>query len=218
MFVNREEAGNLLADKLMNYCNNSDAVIVAIPRGGVPVGSAMSKKLNLPLEIVLSKKIGHPFNKEYAIGAVTLKNRILGDSVLGISKLYIEEETERVRTILKKRYQLYYSTKKPIELKGKTVILVDDGVATGNTLISSIKLIQLQKPSSMIVALPVSSPSALKNIKKLPNILSIICLFAPRDFRAVGQFYDEFNQVNDTEVIKLLKEANDNFQLNYSNS
>jgi len=218
MFTNREEAGNLLAEKLINYCNNKEAVIVTIPRGGVPVGSIMSKKLNLPLEIVLSKKIGHPFNKEYAIGAVTLKNRILSDSILGISKLYIEEETERVRAILKQRYDLYYKTKNPLELKGKIVILVDDGVATGNTLISSIKLIQFQKPSSIIIALPVASLSALKNIKKNSNVTNVICLLAPRDFRAVGQFYEEFNQVSDAEVVKLLKEANDNFQLNYSNS
>ncbi len=218
MFANREEAGNLLAEKLINYCNNTEAVIVAIPRGGVPVGSVMSKKLNLPLEIVLSKKIGHPFNKEYAVGAVTLKNRILSDSNLGISKLYIEEETERVRAILKQQYQLYYGTKKPINLKGKIVILVDDGVATGNTLISSIDLIQLQEPSSIIVALPVASHTALKNIKNMPNVLLTVCLLVPRDFRTVGQFYDEFNQVSDTEVIKLLKEASDNFQLNYSNS
>lgn len=216
MFTNREEAGNLLAKKLISYYNNAEAVIVTIPRGGVPVGSVMAKKLHLPLEIVLSKKIGHPFNKEYAIGAVTLKNRILSDSVLGVSKLYIEEETERVRAILKQRYQLYYNTKKPLELKNKIIILVDDGVATGNTLISSVELIQLQEPSSIIVALPVASPSALKSIKKLPNVLTTICLLAPRDFRAVGQFYEEFNQVSDTEVIKLLKEANDNFKLIYS--
>ena len=216
MFANREEAGNLLAEKLINYSNNTEAVIVTIPRGGVPVGSVMAKKLHLPLEIVLSKKIGHPFNKEYAIGAVTLKNRILSDSVPGVSKLYIEEETERVRAILKQRYQLYYNTKKPLELKNKIVILVDDGVATGNTLISSFELIQLQKPSSIIVALPVASPSALNNIKKLPNVFITICLLAPRDFRAVGQFYEEFNQVSDTEVINLLKEVNDNFQFSYT--
>jgi len=216
MFANREEAGNLLAEKLINYCNNGEAVIVAIPRGGVPVGSVMSKKLNLPLEIVLSKKIGHPFNKEYAIGAVTLKNRTLSDSNLGISKLYIEEETERVRAILKQRYQLYYGTKKPIKLKGKIVILVDDGVATGNTLISSIDLIQLQEPSSIIVALPVVSHTALKNIKNMPNVLLTVCLLVPRDFRAVGQFYEEFNPVSDIEVVKLLKETNDNFQLSFS--
>lgn len=219
MFVNREEAGNLLTEKLINYSNNTEAVIVTIPRGGVPIGSVISKKLNIPLEIVLSKKIGHPFNKEYAIGAVTLKNRILSDSILGVSKSYIEEETERVRAILKQRHELYYgTTKKPLELKDKIIILVDDGVATGNTLISSIELIQFQKPSSIIVALPVASPSALKNIKKNLNVTSVICLLAPRDFRAVGQFYEEFNQVSDTEVIQLLKEANDNFQSNYSNS
>lgn len=217
MFVNRNEAGNLLAKELVNYYNNVNAIIVTIPRGGVPVGYSISKKLNLPLEIVLSKKIGHPSNKEYAIGSVTLESRILSDLISGISKLYIDEETERVRAILKQRYQQYYKVKEPLTLKDKIVILVDDGVATGNTLMSSIKLIQLQQPLSIIVALPVAPSSALKKIKELPNVENTICLLTPTNFRAVGQFYENFNQVSDTEVIKLLKEANDNLQLNYSN-
>ena len=217
MFTNREEAGNLLAEKLINFSNNTEAIVVTIPRGGVPVGCAVAKKLNLPLEIVLSKKIGHPFNKEYAIGAVTLKNRVLSDSVPGISKLYIEDETKRVRKVLKERYEWYYKNKKPEVLKDKIVILVDDGVATGNTLISSIELIQLEDPLSIIVALPVAPSSALKNIKALPSVETTICLLVPRNFRAVGQFYEDFTQVSDQKVVKLLKEANDNFQLNYSN-
>jgi predicted phosphoribosyltransferase len=210
MFLNREAAGNLLADKLINYSNNKDAVIVAIPRGGVPVGAVISKKLNLPLEIVLSKKIGHPFNKEYAIGAVTLKSRILSDSVPGISKLYIEEETAKIRKILEQRNQTYYGKNTPLNLKNKDVIIVDDGVATGNTLISSIQLIQLQQPSSVIVALPVAPPKALKKIKELEVVTAAICLSTPINFQAVGQFYEEFYQVNDQEVIKLLKDTNNN--------
>ena len=211
MFTNREEAGNLLAEKLVDYSNNKEAVIVTIPRGGVPVAYVIAKKLNLPLEIVLSTKIGHPYNKEYAIGAVTLKSRILNDFVPDVSELYIEEETERIRELLEQRYQWYYSDKKPLILKGKTVILVDDGVATGNTLISSIKLIQLQQPSEIVVALPVAPPSALKKIKELPYVHTTICLLAPSNFSAVGQFYEDFNQVSDNEVIQLLKEANEDF-------
>lgn len=208
MFVNREEAGNLLADKLINYTNKKDTVIVAIPRGGVPIGAVIAKRLNLPLEIVLSKKIGHPFNKEYAIGAVTLKSIILSEEVPGISKKYIEDETLKIREVLKHRNQTYYGKKEPVNLKNKNVIVVDDGVATGNTLISSIQLIQLQKPLSIIVALPVAPPSALNKIKQLEVVSIVICLQAPINFHAVGQFYEEFNQVNDQEVIKLLKEVN----------
>jgi len=218
MFTDREEAGNLLAEKLINFSNHTEAIVVTIPRGGVPVAHAVAKKLNLPLEIVLSKKIGHPFNKEYAIGAATLKNRVLSDSIPGVSKLYIEDETKRVRNVLKERYEWYYIDKKPQVLKDKIVILVDDGAATGNTLISSIELIQLEEPSSIIVALPVASSSAFKTIKGLPSVENTICLLVPRNFRAVGQFYEDFNQVSDKEVVKLLKKANDNFQLDYTSS
>lgn len=208
MFVNREEAGNLLAEKLIGYKNNEGVVIVAIPRGGVPVGYEISKKLNVPLEIVLSKKIGHPFNKEYAIGAVTLENAILSDAASEVSSVYIHEETEQIRALLKQRLALYYGEKKPMNLKDKIVILVDDGIATGNTMISCIQLIQLQKPSKIIVALPVSPPSAFKKIKEMKEVDEAICLSTPISFQAVGQFYGEFNQINDKEVIELLKKAN----------
>lgn len=208
MFTNREEAGNLLTAKLIAYKNNKEAVIVTIPRGGVPVGFVIAKQLNLPLEIVLSKKIGHPFHKEFAIGAVTLNNIILSPNVTNISKIYIEKETEYIRDILKQRYKLYYNNKLPLVLAGKTVIIVDDGVATGNTLISSIELISEQNPSQIIVALPVGPPSVIKKINDLTSVNKVICLLTPHNFQAVGQFYIEFNQVNDNEVIRLLKEVN----------
>jgi predicted phosphoribosyltransferase len=156
MYTNREEAGKLLANKLTNYKENKEVVIVAIPRGGVPVGYEIAQKLKVPLEIVLSKKIGHPFNKEYAIGAVTLENCILSDAAKDVSPVYIYDETEQVRALLKQRHQLYYGEKNPLPLKDKIIILVDDGIATGNTMISCIQLIQLQKPLKMIVALPVA--------------------------------------------------------------
>jgi len=213
MFKNREESGILLADKLVNYSNNKDTVIVAIPRGGVPVGYQICKKLNLPLEIVLSKKIGHPFNKEYAIGAVTLDSYISSEAVPGISNLYIEKEIKKIRSVLKQRQQLFYGSKKPINLKNKTVIIVDDGVATGNTLIASIELIKIAAPLKIIVALPVAPPSALKKIKALPAVNVTICLLEPRNFQAVGQFFEEFKQIDDAQVIDLLKKANTNLKI-----
>lgn len=213
MFKNREEAGLLLADKLVNYSNKKDTVIVAVPRGGVPVGYQICKKLNIPLEIVLSKKIGHPLNKEYAIGAVTLDSFILSEAVPGISNKYVENEIENIRSILKQRQKLFYGSKKPIIFKNKTVIIVDDGVATGNTLIASIELIKLAAPLKIIVALPVAPPSALKKIKILPAVDVTICLLEPRDFKAVGQFFEDFKQVDDTEVIDLLKKANANLKI-----
>jgi len=207
MFLNREEAGNLLAEKLIDYNNDKNAVIVAIPRGGVPIGYVIAKKLNLPLEIVLSKKIVHPFHKEYAIGAVTLKNRILSDAAAEVSKVYIDDETGQVRDLLRQRHMWYYGLKDPLALKDRTVIIVDDGAATGNTLISSINFIQHEQPSEIIVALPVAAPSALKKITALSSVTNIICLLMPENFRAVGQFYKQFDQVDDQEVIQLLKEA-----------
>lgn len=211
MFTNREEAGNLVAEKLLKYKADKDAVIVAIPRGGIVTGYAIAKKLALPLEIVLSKKIGHPFNKEYAIGAVTLKNSILSDAALEVSQVYIHDETEQIRKLLKQRLEWYYRDRKPIDLKDKTVILVDDGIATGNTMISCIQLIQLQNPSKIIVALPVAAASAYKKIREMEEVEDAICLSTPINFQAVGQFYEEFNQVDDKEVIELLKKANEDF-------
>lgn len=216
MFTNREEAGQLLANKLTNYKDNNEVVIVAIPRGGVPVGYEIANKLYVPLEIVLSKKIGHPFNKEYAIGAVTLENSILSDAAKEVSPVYIYDETEQVRALLKQRHQLYYGEKKPMSLKDKIVVLVDDGIATGNTIISCIQLIQLQKPSKIVVALPVSPNSALRKIREMPEVNEVICLSTPVNFQAVGQFYDEFDQVNDQEVVALLKKANEDFSLKKS--
>lgn len=211
MFTNREEAGKLLANKLINYKDNKEVVIVAIPRGGVPVGFEIANKLNAPLEIVLSKKIGHPFNKEYAIGAVTLENSILSDGAKEVSPVYIYEETEQVRALLKQRHQLYYGENKPLSLKDKIVILVDDGIATGNTIISCIQLLQLQKPSKIVVALPVAPNSSLRKIREIPEVNEVICLSAPVNFQAVGQFYEEFDQVNDHEVVEILKKTKVSF-------
>lgn len=207
MFKDRIEAGNLLAEQLLSYSNNTNVVVVAVPRGGLPIGFVIAKKLNVPLEIVLSKKIGHPLNKEFAIGAVTLKNCVLSDDVAGISKLYIDEETEKIRKLLKERELAYYGKRTPVNLKNKIVIVVDDGIATGNTLISSIQLIHLQKPNQIIVAAPVASKSAFNKIEKNPLVYKIICLLNPERFQAVGQFYQDFGQVSDSEAIKLLHNA-----------
>ena len=214
MFKDRTDAGLLLVKKLSNYHNNKDAVVVTIPRGGIPLGYVISKGLHLPLEIVLSKKIGHPLHKEFAIGAVTLTDRILSDAANDVSRMYIEAETSRIRTLLKERQDGYYDKRKPISFKNKIVIVVDDGVATGNTLMSSIKLIEKQKPSQIIVALPVGPPSVIEKIKKLPYVNDTICLLVPENFRAVGQFYKNFDQVKDNEVVTLLDKANTTFQLN----
>jgi putative phosphoribosyl transferase len=210
MLVNREDAGKLLAKELVDYKNKKDAVIVTIPRGGVPLGYIIAKELKLPLDIVLSKKIGHPLHKEFAIGAVTLNDIILSEAADTVSTEYIEAETTRIRTVLKQRQNWYYGNKTALNLKDKLVILVDDGVATGNTLISSIKLIEKQKPSQIIVGLPVGPPSTIKKIRALPYVNKTICLLTPYYFHSVGEFYETFNPVDDKEVIRLLKASINN--------
>lgn len=206
MYKDRTEAGNLLAQKLEKY-SREDAVILAIPRGGIPLGFIISEKLNLPLEVVLSKKIGHPLHKEYAIGAVTLKSSILSAAAADISPKYIEEETIRIRSLLNKRYKDYYGNRKPLQLKAKTLIIVDDGIATGNTMLSIIKMLHDEKPKKIVVAIPVAPHDAINKLEASPYVDEVICPLVPDYFQAVGQFYQNFDQVDDEEVKKLLNKA-----------
>ena len=205
-FKDRIEAAYLLADKLEIY-REKNAIILAIPRGGVPLGYVIAKKLHLPLEVVLSKKIGHPLHKEFAIGAVTLKSQVLSEAAKKVSKSYIAEETKRIRTLLTKRYQDYYGIKKPQELKDKILIIVDDGIATGNTIISTIEMLHEEQPKKIVVAIPVSSQSAFQKLKNTPFVDEVICLTTPMNFMAVGQFYENFDQVDDAEVKSYLNKV-----------
>lgn len=204
MFKDRVEAARLLSNKLKTYANNEDVVIVTIPRGGVPIGKIISQNLNAPLELVLSKKIGHPFHKEFAIGAVTLTERILNPEAADAPREYIDEESKRIRELLSKRHEMYYKNRKPMDLVKKVIIIVDDGVATGNTLISCIKLLKKKNPKKIVVALPVSPPGTLKTIRGLKEVNEVICLLTPKDFYAVGQFYKDFSPVSDHEVVSIL--------------
>jgi predicted phosphoribosyltransferase len=204
IFKNRNEASYLLADKLEKY-RNTNAVVLAIPRGGVPLGYIIAETLHIPLEIILSKKIGHPFHKEYAIGAVTLKSRILSEGAADVSTAYIEAETKRVRNLLQKRYEEYYGDKKPLPFKDKILIIVDDGIATGNTIMSIIKMLHDQNPKKIVVAIPVAPRSTIKKLEKSSFIDEIICLYTPINFHAVGQFYKNFNQVNNAQVKHILE-------------
>ena len=204
MFKDRNEAGNLLASKLEKY-RKTNAIVLAIPRGGVPLGFIISKSLNLPLEIILSKKIGHPYHKEFAIGAVTLKGSILSDAAAEVSPIYIEQETARIRALLKKRYAEYYGNQKSTKLEDKILIVVDDGIATGNTILSTIKMLADEKPKKIVVAIPVASRSALQKLQESLSIDEVICLLTPVNFQAVGQFYQNFDQVDDEEVKRLLE-------------
>ena len=206
MFQDRTDAGIRLAEKLTFY-KDQDVVVLAIPRGGLPLGAIVAKALNAPLDVALIKKIGHPNNKEYAIGAVSLESVITSDTV-NIPKSYIEEETSWIRELLKKRYQQYYKNGKPHDLKNKVVILVDDGIATGNTLLATVELVFKQKPKSIVVAIPVAPHSSINKVENSPYVNEVICLQMPHNFRAVGQFYEEFDTVSDEEAVQILQETN----------
>ncbi|MFA7448548.1 MAG: phosphoribosyltransferase family protein [Weeksellaceae bacterium] len=205
VFKDRVEAAYLLADDLKQY-KNQEALVLAIPRGGIPLGYVVAKELNLPLEVVLSKKIGHPNQKEFAIGAVTLRSRILSPSILDVSSKYIEDETQAIRAFLAKRYQEYYGKKKPPELNNKIVIVIDDGIATGNTILSTLEMLHNEKPNRIVVAVPVSSKEALKKLQKSSFIDEVVCLLTPTNFQAVGQFYENFDSVENAEVKNLLNQ------------
>ncbi|WP_273565739.1 phosphoribosyltransferase [Maribacter halichondriae] len=206
MFKNRIDAGTQLADNLVRF-KNHDIVVLAIPRGGLPLGAIVAETLQTPLDVALSKKIGHPYNKEYAIGAVSLENVILSDA-MGVTKGYIKEETQRIRQKLKERHDQYYQNRIPQKLKNKTVIIIDDGIATGNTILVTATLARQQKPEKIVVAVPVAPISTIRTLKDSTLVDEVICLKTPRNFRAVGQFYEDFPQVSDEEAIRLLEQVN----------
>jgi predicted phosphoribosyltransferase len=201
MFQNRNQAGKLLAEKLKKY-QNAFGVVLAIPRGGVPVAFEIARELDWPLELLLTKKLGHPQNKEYAIGAVGIYDRIVVPHE-EVTQSYIESETERVRARLLEMQQIFMQNKQPEPIKDKIVIVVDDGIATGNTMLASVKILRKQEPSAIIVVAPVASWSAVEKLN--PEVDKLVLLDVPEEFIGVGRFYKDFTQLTDNEVIKYLQ-------------
>ena len=185
MFQNRTEAGLLLAEKLKKY-KNAQGVVLAVPRGGVPVAYEVAKMLGLPLEIILTKKIGHPVNKEYAIGAASLTDYFVIPHN-NVSDEYIDAEVERIRTRLKDMYQKFMGDTEPLNPEGKTVIVIDDGIATGNTLLGTVNVLRKSKPAKIIIAVPVASQNAVK--KLATEVDEVIAVLVPENFYGVGAFY-----------------------------
>ncbi|MBX9781714.1 MAG: phosphoribosyltransferase [Chitinophagaceae bacterium] len=200
MFQNRTEAGLLLAEKLKKY-KNAQGVVLAVPRGGVPVAYEVAKMLGLPLEIILTKKIGHPVNKEYAIGAASLTDYFVIPHN-NVSDEYIDAEVERIRTRLKDMYQKFMGDTEPLNPEGKTVIVIDDGIATGNTLLGTVNVLRKSKPAKIIIAVPVASQNAVK--KLATEVDEVIAVLVPENFYGVGAFYEDFTQVTDDEVMYYL--------------
>ena len=195
----------MLADRLEKY-RGQKGVVLAIPRGGVPVAAPIAKRLGMPLEVTLSKKIGHPKNPEFAIGSVSLDS-VTVDQRAEVPQEYVEAEVERIRQSLRSKYQLFMGDREHVDLKDRVVIIVDDGIATGKTLAATVELVKKQQPRKVVIAVPVAPFSAIDHFRGMVD--EVECLLIPRFFQAVGQFYEEFTQTSDEEVIRLLQEQDE---------
>lgn len=201
MFENRQDAGRQLAHKLVKY-KDSEAVVLAVPRGGVTVGYEVAKALNLPLDIILSKKIGHPLNPEFAIGSVSPETEVI-DKYPNVSEEYVQNEIHRIRKTLEEKRMLYDGRHPPPRLEDKVVIVVDDGIATGKTLLATLQLLKKRKAAKIVVATPVIPLSAVHSFELAAD--EFVYLRADEPFTGVGAFYKEFHQVTDEEVILMLE-------------
>lgn len=206
-FKNRRDAGRILAGKLSKYANHPDVVVLALPRGGVPVGHEVAKSLNAPLDVMLVRKLGAPGNEELAMGAIAsggfrFLNRTVIES-LRIPPESIEECERRERLELMRREALYRGNRPPLNTDGKTVILVDDGIATGSTMRVAIQMLRSQKAARIVVATPAAPPSVVWEMQ--PLVDEFIAVIQPGDFLGVGQWYDDFTQTDDDTVYELLR-------------
>lgn len=205
MFINRQDAGRQLAAGLSGL-KDQEAVIMAIPRGGVVVAAEVAKKLNLPLGLIIPRKIGAPGNPELAIGAVAgegvtfLNQQII--QALGISQAYLDQEIKLQVEEIKRREESYLQGKKRLSVEGKIAVVIDDGIATGATAIAAIRALKQQKPSKTILAVPVAPQESKKAMESEAD--EVVVLQTPPVFYAVGQFYQSFEQTTDEEVKELL--------------
>ena len=208
-FADRKTAGRALASELERM-EFADPVVLALPRGGVPVAFEVAERLRAPLDLVMVRKIGAPGHAEYAIGAVVDGEdpEIVIDeraaTLSGASEQYIERTKAAALDEIKRRREVY-GAEEAVPLEGRTVILVDDGIATGSTVRAALKAIRKSKPAWIVLAIPVSPPDALASLAPLCD--EVVCLMKPRSFYAVGAHYDDFGQTSDKEVVRYLTEA-----------
>ena len=205
-FSDRVEAGKRLTSAMRDFAGKN-GIVLAIPRGGVVVGYEIAKALNLPLDVIIPRKIGAPANPELAIGAMTEDGTIILDdnliTYLGVQRDYIKAESERQKHEIERRLKLYRQNEPYPSLKGLDVVIVDDGIATGSTMKAALASVKNRGASTVTVAVPVGPPSTIKELKK--QAARVVCLYTPEYFQAIGQFYTDFNQTTDEEVIQLLK-------------
>jgi predicted phosphoribosyltransferase len=213
-YFDRYEAGKVLAEHLKSYRDNPEAIVLALPRGGVPVAFEIAQALSLPLDIFLVRKLGVPTHKELAMGAIASGNIVVfNESILQqlqIPTHLIDNTIHLEQQELKRREQYYRGNRPALNLTGKIIILVDDGIATGATMRAAIKAIQLQNPKKIIVAVPVAAASTYEELE--PLVDKMICPSKPEDLYAVGMWYEQFNQTDDEEVIELLSQSTLNYK------
>jgi predicted phosphoribosyltransferase len=209
-FQNRNEAGRQLAEKLAPYADRPDVVVLALPRGGVPVGHEVARALGVPLDVFLVRKLGVPGYEEFAMGAIASGGvRVMNDRVIRL--LHIPEYTIEAVTVaeqreLERRERLYRGDRAPPDVRDRTVIVVDDGLATGATMHAAVKALRRQQPARIVVAIPTASPDICMQFH--PVAEDVVCLIMPEPFHAVGVWYKEFNQIGDDDVRELLASAN----------
>lgn len=205
--INRIMAGRLLAEKLTHYQHRDDVIVLALPRGGVPVAYEIANALAAPLDIIVVRKLGIPNHEEFAMGAVAQGGIFIFNKeaiqLNNISEQSIAQVAERELLELQRRENLYRGGRPWPRLQGRCVILVDDGLATGATMRAAVKAVRQQSAEKIILAIPVASTPALEEIR--PWVDEIFCLIAPAVFYGVGQWYEDFSQVSDEEVMHFLR-------------
>ncbi|MFF0223974.1 phosphoribosyltransferase [Streptomyces sp. NPDC004629] len=210
-FRNRREAGQELGLRLMEWASEGELphpLVLALPRGGVPVAAEVARALGAPLDVLVARKIGLPGRPETGIGALVGDDPPLFDrralEMLGLSEDRLVEDVAREREVLKRRALLYRGGRPAPDVQGRTVVLVDDGLATGATARAALRHLRRLEPTRLILAVPVCAPETATEMRSEAD--DVVCLQRPSDFRAVGLWYDDFEQVSDDEVIRLLDE------------
>ena len=217
-FKDRQDAGRQLAARLTKYANLEDLTVLGIPRGGIPVAFQIAIALRAPLDIFLSHKLGVPGQEELAFGAVAAGDgRFLDQEIIravGISAAQIEQITHATRSTLEERARLSRGDHPPLSVEGRTVIIVDDGIATGASVYAATRALREMKPKKLVVAVPVAPISTCDWLRS--SVDELVVALAPEHFYAVGQFYDHFSQTTDEEVVLLLHRAQESFAPNTS--
>lgn len=207
IFRDRDDAARQLAE-LFRGRQLLDPLVLAIPRGGVATGAVLARELGAELDVVLSRKIRAPYQPEFALGAIGEDGRITlnpgARDVPGVTEEYLEAERQHQLSEIQRRKKLIRAVRPPAQLEGRSVIVADDGIATGSTMIAALQSARARNPRELIAAAPVASPDRLAEVGKWCD--ETVCLLTPEEFWAIGQFYDDFSPVEDDEVIRILRE------------